>query len=65
MTEPTTRLLQSLMEAVVRVEGKLDQLLLALNEEDDEPQPQRTLEGEDAGRERDKGRSLDDDDVHP
>lgn len=46
------------LDGLDRVEGKIDQLLGALADEE-EPEPQRTLEGEDAGRERDQSRSLD------
>jgi hypothetical protein len=52
------KLLQRILETCQRTEAKVDELVKALNEED-EPQPRRTLEGEDAGQERDQSRSLD------
>lgn len=45
-------------ETQTRLEAKLDMLIEAVSEQE-EPQPQRTLEGEDAGRERDQSQSLD------
>ena len=40
-----------------RIERKLDTLIAALADEDDEPE-QRTLDGEPAGRERDQSQGL-------
>lgn len=44
-------------ETLLRVERKLDALIAALADEDEEP-PSRTLDGEIAGGERDQGMSL-------
>lgn len=58
MTADEGAALQRIEAAVLRVEGKLDTLVQALAD-DDSPQPQTTLEGADAGRERDQSQSLD------
>lgn len=57
MGETQMQVLQRIEAGQARIEGKLDQLLDALAE--DETQPQRTLEGDEAGRERDQTQSLD------
>lgn len=55
----------TMMDVLRRIEAKVDrietgqQALLDALREDEESQPQRTLEGEDAGGERDQSRSLD------
>jgi hypothetical protein len=49
---------QRIEETQDRLEAMLDMLFEAVSQQE-EPQPQRTLEGEDAGRERDQSQSLD------
>jgi hypothetical protein len=49
---------QRMEAAIARIEANQDELLAALRE-DDEPQQQATLEGADAGRDRDQTQSLD------
>ncbi len=49
MDHPTST---DVLEAVIRVERKLDILLEQLAEEDPEEAPELTLDGEPAGRER-------------
>lgn len=51
------QLLRAIHESQVRLESKVDQLLTALAEDDDD-QPARTLDGTDAGRQREEGQSL-------
>lgn len=53
-----TNLLQDLLTGQRRIETKLDVLLEALAADDDE-QPQRTLDGEAIGAQRDASTSLD------
>jgi hypothetical protein len=58
MSDAQMQLLQQIQATCQRTEAKVDALIEALADGDD-PQPQRTLEGEDAGRERDQSQSLD------
>lgn len=57
MSDSTTQALQRLEEGQSRIEAMLAQLLGALQDEQDEPE--RTLEGDQVGGERDQSRSLD------
>lgn len=59
MTEADRQVLHELQAGQSRIEGKLDELLQALTEDTGAPVPQRTLEGDSAGAERDQGQSLD------
>jgi hypothetical protein len=58
MSETTMDVLRRIEAAVLRIEASQQAMVDALNEEADD-EPQRTLEGEDAGQERDQSRSLD------
>lgn len=57
-TMTDTQILQQILATATRIEAKQDFLIAALAE-DEEAQPQVTLEGADAGRERDQSQSLD------
>lgn len=57
MSDSTTQALQRLEEGQSRIEAMLAQLLGALQDEGDEPE--RTLEGDEVGGERDQSQSLD------
>lgn len=53
-----TKVLQEILASCQRTEAKIDTLVAALAEDDEAPL-QRTLEGGQAGRERDQTQSLD------
>ncbi len=54
MTEPSLALI---LAAIQRIEARLDHLIDVLAEEEEGP-PATTLEGDNAGSERDQGQSL-------
>lgn len=59
-TESTHALVCELLDRIAGLERKLDTLIAALDEEqeEEEDRPTRTLDGEPAGRERDQSQSL-------